>query len=190
MRGLVVSELNKFAQGRYSETLVNQLVYLPYWGVNPPYQFIVPEIAHLEDKRCLTQTVKEEAFRRSEMRGLYKKHFYLPSFLAKNIQNCWGLAEGSKSTKFNDRLKRKLEAYSPSEENAKKLSSDIVNAMFEEMKNKKKTGEYIIFQKHDNKNYYLCIGIHGEDDEILGCVKQARRDFLFLENLDNGRQKV
>jgi len=181
---LVVSELDKFSLGRYSATLVNQLVYLPYQGMNYLYQFIVPEIAHLEDETLPTRTGKEESFRRPEMQGLYKKHFYLPCFAAKNMLNSWNLAGESKSTKFEKEFKRTYEVYqaTQSEESAKKLSSDIAATMMNELLSKKKTGEYIVFQKYNDKNYYLCLGLHRQDEEILSWVKHAQKDFSFLNN--------
>lgn len=177
---LVVEALDKVAPGRYSATLVNQLVYIPYAGMNDLYQFILPEIAHLENDNLPTQTIKEEAFRRASMENLWKKHFYLPSFLGRNMLEIWKF--GSKSTELENKFKRQYENYckSPSEAKARKLASDISSEMSRKFSGAKKTGEYVVFQKHGNENYYLCLGKHKQDDNILEWVKHARKDFPFL----------
>ncbi len=180
--GLVINELDKYAANRYSAALVNQLVYLPYSGMSELYQFIIPEIAHLENKSLPTKTIKESSFNRNEMQGIHKKHFYIPNFLGQNVSNHWGLSADSTNTKFDKQFKKNFEEYfaSPTEENARKFSSRMANTLVEEVKFKKKTGQYIIFEKHNRQNYYLCLGLHKQDDEILNWVQKARKDFPLL----------
>ena len=61
------------------------------------------------------------------------------------------------------------------------LSSYIAKTVVDLLLTTEKTGEYLIFKKYNNENYYLCIGIHGEDEEILNLVKSTYVEFPFLE---------
>lgn len=181
---MVVAELDRLAPARYASTLINQLVYTPFQGMSLLHQHVIPEIAHLEDGSRPTRTRNPTAFRRQIMSGLWKKHFFLPQFSAQNVINAWGLAANSRSTRFENTFAPDWQTYQrqPSEEAAYQLSSGIAQRMIEETAARPQTGEYIIFQKHNNENYYLCLGSHRCDDTILKWVTEARKDFDFLND--------
>jgi len=179
---LVVAELDRTARDRYSSMLVNQLVYMPFEGMSLLYQHVIPEIAHLEDVSRSTRTKEATAFRRQDMRCLWKKHFSLPQFFAQNVMNAWGLRADSRSTQFENTFALDWQAYQrqPSVEAARQVSSDIAQRIIDDARARPQTGEYIIFQKHNDQNYYLCLGGHRSDDAILRWVTRARKDFDFL----------
>lgn len=178
--GLITQALDKIALGRYSAVLVNQLAYIPYAGMAELYQFVIPEIEHLENPKLPTKTPKETRFKRSPMEGLKKKHFYIPPFAGQNMLNIWGM--DSKSTEFEDKFKKRYSAFlsAPNVEKAKALSAQISQEMMEKFDRTIKTGEYIVFQKYNNHNYYLCLAKHQQDNDTLNWVKAARKDFPFL----------
>lgn len=43
------------------------------------------------------------------------------------------------------------------------------------------TGEWIVYAKHDERNYYLTLGRHGEDEAIMTRVGACREEFPELE---------
>lgn len=185
---LIVAELQKIAPGRFSSALVNQIAYFPYNGMNSPYEFILPEILHLEEKSNPSQTKAAEKFSRNPlMAGLWKKHFFLPHYIAMNYSNYWKV-NSQRSQKFEQHFNKIYGSYvkSPTLEKARevsaKIADDFINipqSDFDSGK-RKKTGEYIIFKKHEGLNYYLCLGFHRSDDKIIQWVNEAYKDFPFL----------
>jgi hypothetical protein len=185
----IASMLQNTAPNRFSATLVNQIAYMPYAGMNEPYQFIILEIEYLENLTKITKTKDAKPFERPKMKGLWGKHFYLPQFVAKNCSNYW--KRHVKNTRsFNDHFDQYVKMYeqNPTEENARiiseKMAHDFINipqAGFNSG-DYAKTGEYIIFKEHLGEKYYLCLGIHRSDDEILQYVEKAYDSFPFLRN--------
>jgi len=185
---LIAEQLQGVAPNRFSACLVNQIAYLPSPGINYPYQFIIPEIAYLENPTLPTSTKVANAFKRPEMKGLWKKHFSLPQHIFRNIYDYWKLGS-KKSKKFEELIRKYWRQYEkdPSEENAALISLQIAKDMallpdqdFTSGR-RKKTGEYIIFQKHNGDNYYLCLAQHASDDHTLHWVTEAYKDFPFLQ---------
>lgn len=182
----VVAELDRVAPGRYTSTMVNQLVYTPFQGMSLLHEHVIPEIAHLENSNRPSKTGKAKSFKREQMKGLWKKHFYLPQFFTQNVKNAWGLSPESRSTSFEDTFARSLKEYNaaPTEERAAEFSSFIAQSLIDGANARPLTGEYVVFEKHENKNYYLCIARHSDDDAILRWAGEARKDFQFLNNLN------
>lgn len=114
-----------------------------------------------------------EQFKYSPLQGFYKAHFFDAKFLVRNLINHWGL-EFEDSPKFNSLCARVM----AEEENAPskfgwpgRLAHEMTMGGYEERaKKNKRTGEWIIFAKHNNQNYYLCLGRHSkskEEDQVL-----------------------
>lgn len=113
------------------------------------------------------------------LKGFYKAHFFDARFLVKNLINHWGL-EFKDSPKFNSLFARVIEEEekSPSKFGWQgRLAHEMTVVGYEERaKKNKRTGEWIIFAKHNNLNYYLCISRHSspnskEDQEIYDFLK-------------------
>ena len=67
-------------------------------------------------------------------------------------------------------------------ETAGKLASIATYGLKSEpFSSKNKTGDYIVFQKYNEKNYYLFLGKHKDDDTILKWVNNGYKTFPFLE---------
>jgi len=122
---------------------------------------------------------REEPFKHSPLKGFWKAHFFDARFLMKNLTNHWGL-ESKESPKFDGLCSRVAveEEKSPSafdwqDRFAHELTIGGYKAR---AKRKKLTGEWIIFAKHDELNYYLCLAKHStskEDDSQIYALINA-----------------
>mgnify|MGYP001082916273 CR=1 FL=1 len=129
-----------------------------------------------------------EQFKYLPLKGLFKAHFFDARFMARNLINHWGL-EFENSHKFNSLFSRVTEE---EEKNPSRfgwqgrLAHEMTVGGYEERaKKNKRTGEWIIFAKHNNLNYYLCISRHSkskpEDQEIYDFLKLlCKNEYPFL----------
>lgn len=134
-------------------------------------------IKALEGLRSSCTTGPEDQFQHPPLTGLYKKHFTSPRFIPTNLINflrskegvrhfneVWGKATQASGTGYIDDIFTKY------------LTHHMVFPPIE-MKNStnRMTGEWVVFHKHEEKNYYLTFASHREtNDEIykrvaLGC---------------------
>ena len=60
------------------------------------------------------------------------------------------------------------------------LCDAICNIYVNRAKDNRNTGEWIVYAVHEGKNYYLCLGTHGNENEWIDIVEQCRSDFPFL----------
>ncbi len=145
-------------------------------------------IQQIEGRRPSRLAKGPEEFKHPPLKGLWKAHFFDPRFMVRNLINEWGLIYES-SQKFKDLCERaaKEEEAEPSKVGSQgRLAHAVVVEGYESRASKKKlTGEWIIFGKHEGKNYYLCIATHSstrkEDEEIYNAVQHLCSDeFPFL----------
>jgi hypothetical protein len=129
-----------------------------------------------------------EQFKYLPLKGLFKAHFFDAKFMARNLMNHWGL-EFKNSPKFNSLCSRvtEEEEKAPSKFGWEgRLAHEMTVGGYEERaKQNKRTGEWIIFAKHNNQNYYLCISRHSksnpEDQKIYNFIKLlCELEFPFL----------
>lgn len=128
---------------------------------------LMDEIRSCEGLRRTTQTKKASVFRKEPLKGLWKKHFTDASFILKNIGIHIGLEkEGNKKL---DQLI--IEAFAQSttgvvdDQFINYITTRVTFGVFEERaKENKLTGEWIVFQKYKQKNYYLTLAAHDEGD--------------------------
>ena len=132
--------------------------------------------------------VREEPFKHAPLKGFWKAHFFDASFLMKNLINEWGL-EFKESKKFEALCVRVIaeEEGHPSPRGWQgRLAHELAISGYESRaKDRKITGEWVIFGKHENKNYYLCVAKHSAskdgDEEIYGGIKYlCRSEYPFL----------
>lgn len=130
----------------------------------------------------------EEPFKHLPLKGFWKGHFFDARFLMKNLVNHWGL-EFEESTKFDELCIRVVaeEEKSPSTYGWQgRLAHEFTMCGYEKRASKRKlTGEWIIFAKYENKNYYLCLSKHStsreEDEKIYALIKvYCVHEFPFL----------
>lgn len=163
---------------RVSTVLLAQMYASEKNRVYDTYNLTMP-IKVLEGIIGSDATRKEEAFRHEPLKGFYKKHFFSPRFLIKNIENY------NKSKAGHENFCAAFDTYSQTEKPtvfdgrfAAYLSYHTTVTPYEEKhKNKCITGEWVVFfkDKISGLNYYLTLAFHQEtNDEIYEKIKMAR----------------
>lgn len=110
----------------------------------------------------------EELFKHLPLKGFWKTHFFDARFLLKNLINHWGI-EFEKSPRF-DALCSQVDADeernpSPHEWHGRLAHEFTVGGYEARAKQKRVTGEWIIFAKHNSANYYLCVAEHSKSKD-------------------------
>lgn len=146
---------------------------------------ILDEVKHLEGLKRSTSTGKERPFNGPVLKGLVKKHFTDARFILKNIGVHLG-HENGKTARLDRIIRQAFERSSSGY-----VDDDFINYIahnttvgaYEERARKSLTGEWIVFKKHQGKNYYLTLAVHDEgDDSIRRRVEMAYKfDFPFLQ---------
>jgi hypothetical protein len=116
-------------------------------------------------------------FRYMPLKGLWHKHYFSARFLPKNI--CLSLGEdGVERLAFEvlDPSKSPIFTREMIEELARRIAEEPFEKRYEQ---KRLTGEWIIFLKRDDGNYYLCCGTHKDGDQYIydRIVQNCIRDF-------------
>lgn len=117
-----------------------------------------------------------DQFKHQPLTGLYKKHFMSARFLPKNLINFIRSKDGK--TQFN-KAWDEAKALSRSEYIDEKFIGYLthritVDPIQIKSSSKTMTGEWVIFHKHEDKNYYLTIASHNEsNDQIYARVSLA-----------------
>ena len=173
--------IDRVAKGRYSSLFVMNLLMLEhYQGIDPCH--IIEEIKHLEGMTDFTMTKPATQFRRSPLKGLWHKHFFppLPSSHAHNIMNHFG-KNGMRQ--LVEEVFNPLKSPVVTQEMITELGERVAHESIEKRHSENKiTGEWIVYAKESDKNYYLCVSPHSDDDEIISnnimitCVSEF--DFL------------
>lgn len=163
--------LDLYAEGRYSWLLVlNLFSYQQLHGINP-FQ-IVDEIRTLEDSLRITRTKPASQFAHAPLKGLWHKHFFCSRFMAHNIKNH---LSGGKLEKLVKEVLDPNKSPVVTESMIRELSHRVTVEAFEQRAGDGNlTGEWIVFAKHEGKNYYLCLATHGtEDSSIFNNIRVA-----------------
>ncbi|MBP7766639.1 MAG: hypothetical protein KA113_15740 [Syntrophaceae bacterium] len=156
--------LHGIAESRYSwQFVIDLLLFHQVNGVDP-YE-ILDEIRSLEGLRPSTGTKAPTQFTREPLIGFWHKHFFSARFVAHNIIN--ELA--------GDKLSRLVEdVLDPNKSPI--ITKEMINELahrvtVESLENRgrggKLTGEWIVFAKHEEKNYYLTLCTHKVGDQAL-----------------------
>lgn len=143
------------------------------------------EIFSLEGGRP-TKTRVAEQYQGKILKGLWKKHFFQPGFIAQNLRNELKLGN-PKSQKTKDIIKQKMKTTESPLEFASLLAHEITMETYKRKANKgDRTGEWIVFAKHQGRNYYLSLALHDEDDtEVLKRIlSEGPVQFPFLKGLE------
>ena len=190
LRNLIANDLkNALKTGKISKVFFEQLLQLHDTGLTSTYKYIIEEINCLENNELNChkhiQTKKEGIFKGKELKGLYKKHFFIPSYHAKYNFN-------KTMNPSNETLKQNINAQLSQASNITDAICKTSNLIMDEYKQHKKTGDWIIYAKNGGIIYYLCIakhsskrinGISVDDKEIkklcLLCIEQ----FPFLKTI-------
>ena len=110
-----------------------------------------------------------EPFKHQPLKGLYKKHFNSPRFLPTNISTFSKSKLGKRH--FQGLWDEAMQASKTGidyEELAKCAYHHMVFASLKiKMESQSMTGEWIIFDEHEGKKYYLTLASHCEDDTAI-----------------------
>ncbi|MAK66165.1 MAG: hypothetical protein CMH21_06450 [Methylophaga sp.] len=171
---------------RLSQFLLIQLTSISKHGTHDSF-LITDVIQELEGVgRGCKQRVDQ--FKHMPLKGLFKAHFSGAQFLVRNLVNHWGL-EFENSPKFNSLCSYVIEE---EQKNPSKFGWQgrlahemVISGYKERARQNKLTGEWIIFAKHKNLNYYLCISRHSKsnrgDQEIYDFLKLlCEHEYPFL----------
>lgn len=151
-------------------------LYDKYNGDDPA--MIIDELRHLE-LGTYSGTKPAAPFERQPLAGFHHKHFFSASFVAKNIQNelnRGGALRGILTKGFGGRTCLDGDAI---RDVADRLTYEQVEVRERE---KRLTGEWIVFAKHCGVNYYLCLADHDMHDQVIydGIVRCCYPQFAFL----------
>lgn len=116
----------------------------------------------LEELPSSGATVKEYQYDHAPLTGLYKRHFTSPRFLLKNLDNFRRSKEGRRH--FEAVAARAVqESGSDNDAFIKYLSYHMVVEPFQiKSSSNRMTGEWLVYHKHEGRNYYLTFAFHGE----------------------------
>lgn len=172
--------LTRAAPGRYSRIFLFELycrILVPALPGDPAK--IVAEVNALEGHGRTVGTKPAAQFERPPLQGLWKKHYLvggLPS-MAKNLL----LGFGKKRRELLHVIK---EHHSPATadlsplEKSRNIADAVTNIYAERSRTGRLTGDWIVFAKHEGRNYYLCLARHDEPDADIfnrikaGCVAE------------------
>ena len=154
----------KMVTGRYSRGLVNEFV--QYVEKRTANIFpILDEFAVLEctPNSRKTNTKPAAPFKGAILAGLWHKHYSQASFIPKNLQNHW------KANDFVERIKLilKNEEFLTKQKAGEIAHAFVLDGYRERNQSHEITGEWIVFARQDEVNYYLTLGTHLEGDEAI-----------------------
>lgn len=158
--------------GSYSRQLLEQLV-VGYLTRSIHVHCVYDSLRELEYGGVRKTGAKlPSPFKHLPLRGLWHKHYVQPVNLMKNVFNHWQRkSNGLNSTIADFGQVEKLDH----------LSHHLVISGYSTRSERSElTGEWIVFAKADQRNYYLTLGEHGDDRAVFGRVMKARSDFPFL----------
>jgi hypothetical protein len=135
-----------------------------------------------------TGTRPAEPFTRPLLKGLWKKHYLVGGrrSFAMNVK----LGGGKKGREFRriaaSRYNRETN-HLPPREVAGNIARDVVQLYADRARAQELTGEWIVFAKHEGKNYDLCLAAHDEgDDHVFARIRDGcAYEFSFLGDLLN-----
>jgi hypothetical protein len=159
----------KYKSAVFSDLFITQLWIMDVMGRTPAC-YVMDEVKFIEKIGRKTPTKPSSQFTKPPLAGLWHKHFFMPTFLVKNLCNYLGVEQG-----HNKNLKRIVsDVLSVSvsecftEEDSAQIAHKVSAEAFQERANDQKlTGEWIVFGKSNGKNHYLSVASHDEGDEVI-----------------------
>jgi len=157
-------------------------------GINPAV--ITEEVLSLEGADHRPRgTKRPERFRRHELRGLWKTHFFAARFIPKNVLNA--LSSGTLDHAIMGALDpAKAPEGETHSEYAARLSSEISRLAVEGGLDDRKsagrlTGEWVIYAPHETGNHFLSLGMHDEGDDVIRekIIRHCVPEYPFLGEL-------
>ncbi|OHU93573.1 hypothetical protein BIW53_19740 [Pseudoalteromonas byunsanensis] len=172
---------------RVSDHLVSQLREMLEEG-RVHTEAVVDEIRYLEGLRDRTRTKKAKKFSGGKLKGFWHSHFFNGdvSEQAKNYMKLLD-KEGAFEKIYRDILAKTNDPM----ELSRLLAERIVAQQYQDINSAKSwTGNWIIYAKHNDKNYYLMVASHsspGDDTDPLYSEMKSKCEsqFPFLFSNEN-----
>lgn len=167
-------------QPRISDLFLEQLRHGLMTDAIHPHK-VIDEIRNLElGKKSATKAA--DTFKHPPLKGYWKKHFFQTTWMIRNIMNEWKMGN-PRSEKFKtlyfETAKKTTDPHAFSSQISHKF---VIEAFEKRVQKSAMDGEWIVFDKYQDQNYYLTIAFHSEKPEviherILSC--QSQFPFLF-----------
>ena len=141
------------------------------FGVSP--HDVLSAIKGLEKGELPSGTKPATQFRNMPLKGLWHKHFFSAHFLVQNL--LLGLGKRGLEKIVNEVVEPGI-----TQEMLDELAHRVTHEPLESRDaDKKLTGEWIIFLKHEGRNYYLCCNTHNAGDQFIfdRILEHCVRDF-------------
>lgn len=139
---------------------------------------VLKAIKDVENGDLASSGVKSATqFKHMPLKGLWHKHYFSAHFLVENM--VLGLGKNGLEKLINevmDPTKSPIVTKEMVEELAHRVTEDPVRNRHA---NKALTGEWVIYVRHGEKNYYLCCNTHDAGDQVIyeRIVQNCVRDF-------------
>jgi hypothetical protein len=163
--------LERLMPGRYSKLLLLQLFGGFKSGMLDPSR-VINEIESLEGGPK-SQLKPAARFRKPPLKGLWHKH-YLPDGLfamAQNLQNAlstYGIPWFQEQVRLAEESGEQRYLHATDVAAIRSITDDAVSGNWARRSAAGRlTGEWIVFAKKDNVNFYLCLGSHKDDQQKL-----------------------
>lgn len=182
--------IDRVAPERYSLLLLLQLYTetITARRMNPAK--VIHEIRALEGLDEISQTKPPVEFKYPPLKGLWHKHYMVDgiSSMARNLRLSL-LKHGMPW--LDDQIKKGQETGEEkylTEEDVGMIVNDAVHGNWMRRASASElTGEWIVYARHENANYYLCLAQHSSEDNHISLRKQIDtlccKEFPFLTSM-------
>ena len=153
------------------------------------YNCVLRELDHLEGLRSISDTKEPTPFSKAPLHPFWHKHFFAGQHMLANVGLHWGLRGGGEG---NHRLDSAIKEIAESSgEDADVWPGQLAHRFYSgglETRTARRdlTGDWIIYAKHDGRNYYLDVATHEEakkmgDAAVYSKIQQgSQAEFPFL----------
>jgi hypothetical protein len=154
---------------------------------------ILDVIDRLEEMRPFSRLGKARQFRHSPLSPFWHVHWSAPRHLLRNIGIHWNLSGKGDRDPLTPMLQKVAKGHGSDETKWPGIAAyETVIEGYRERARRGLTGDWIIFAKHDDHNYYLALATHEEGegpnaDQLFERLRQgsaAEFPFLFSEKRD------
>ena len=169
---------------RISSIFIAQVMQMHEHRVINTHQML-DEVKSLEGFKSVSSTQTASPFKHAPLKGLMKKHFTDARYVPENLSAYFGYKYGGNKNLHEiveQAFARNKSGYLDEEFINFLAHETTIGAFQKRTLDNKVSGEWIVFQKFNGKNYYLTLAAHDEGDEnIYGRVCDAYDlDFEFL----------
>jgi hypothetical protein len=138
------------------------------------YFNVIAEISAMEKGRSTTTKIATQFRNGTALFPLWHKHFYTAQRMLKNVGVRWNIDNNGPG---NDALTEMIEevakthGHDPDAWPRILANKFIIGALEERSLDRRITGDWIIFAKHNGENYYLDLATHdeGKGENAIGC---------------------